>query len=132
MTDVVAEAITMIEERIADIGEELEKYDALRAEKRDLEKTLAKLRPPAPKPKGEVGAPGTRPDGKPSIKARLILIFEDDPDTEKTVTDVQSELELQGWTTNAADPSNAVRTALENMVRSGEVVRPRDGYYRAG
>ena len=126
MTDVVADAIIMIEERIEQIGEELERYDALRTEKRDLERLLAKMRPPVKQPKAVTGA---RPDGKPSIHTRLVSIFEADPDS-MTVSDVQAELEVQGWSTNAADPTTAVRNALESMVRAGELEKPRGDLYR--
>lgn len=124
MTDTIGEATRMLEDRIVEIDDELERYDELRAERKQIEKTLSKLRPPVTRVKREI-------DDGPSLHDRILGIVATDTTVEWVIGDILSALELDGWECPNDDPKHTVGTACSNLSAKHQLVRVRRGTYKA-
>lgn len=97
MPEILAEAARVIEDRIADIDEQLTRFNTLRSERAELAAALRRLQPKEKRTNGSV-------NGAPSLKTVLRQVFDSDKKAELTITDVLSAVELAGWKSGAADP----------------------------
>lgn len=126
VTDHIQQAAQVLRNRINEIDRHLEQYDTIRAERRQIEAALRKLCPEQKKTRATTN--GTR---APSLKNVLRKVFAADPKAELNITDITSEVELAGWSSAAVDPSATIRTTCDQLVRAGELSRPRAGIYKA-
>jgi len=73
--------------------------------------------------------PHTREASSPMLDL-LHEMFAKEPDTRFTAEIALERLQTMGWESDAADPVNAMRTALSRMAKRGEVHRVGRGLYR--
>lgn len=125
MTDAIADAAAILEDRLAAIDRELAEQNDLRDERRQLASALQKLRPAKRKAKPVVD------DAGPTVSARILAVVATDTRAEWTLTDLLSALELAGWKTASSNPMQVVRPTCDRLVRTGELKRPRGGVYTA-
>jgi hypothetical protein len=131
MSNELADAITALQRRRADAMKVVEKYDqALKALRAlgDLDDDSS-ISLHAPSSTAEIQATAPRPSS-PSVMTRAVRLLEERNRT-WTVAQIIDEYERRDDPITAADPDNALRTALSTATKNGRLERVGPGVYRA-
>ncbi|MFD1531031.1 hypothetical protein [Pseudonocardia aurantiaca] len=60
-------------------------------------------------------------DARTNTTEMLLQLFQDNPGVAYTAAEAEAEIRENGWTTDSADPVNAVRAALTRLKNNNEI-----------
>jgi len=126
MADDLREAIALLRRKRSAALAVVEKYDKALAALLALDEGSQDDEVPAPAPPARAEPPAPRPSVL--TMARTLL---DEGDRLWTAAAIIDEYEKRGTPIQAADPANALRTALSTLVKRGEAYRESPGYFRS-
>lgn len=115
MTDAIQDAIEMLQGRLSEIDEELERYDDLRSERKSIEKTLRAMQPKVK---------GADVDDEVSLIDQVLEVVASDPIGRWTAALVIAELEL------GDGDKQRVSTALSTLCKMEKIKRSDRGQYQ--
>lgn len=99
----------------------------LREKREQLARDLARADAAIAALTGESGADG---QASTPVTDRIVELFESYPDRRFTAETALDTLRLEGWESPAADPVNAMRTALSRLYRKKIITRVDRGEYK--
>lgn len=117
VTDAIADAIEMLQGRLIEIDEELERYDDLRSERKQIEKTLRAMQPKVKSAGGD--------DDEISLVDQVLEVIASDPLARWTTALVVTELDLD----SDAENKQRVASTLSKLEKAGKIRRADRGQY---